>query len=306
MRRFLSEVAFRAKPPTVTTKLQEWKRLFEEHNISEPQPSAEFIISHVLGKKTYGQISHADRRRVLDAIEITEIDNLCKKRLTKLPIQYVIEEWDFSKLTLKMKPPVFIPRPETEELVKLVCDDINLSPTSRFSLLEVGCGSGAISLAVLHSLKHKQIHKNLFITAIDKDEKAVRLMEENADHTKLNSYNLKVFTSDIRCFSETKQCKYDGLVSNPPYIPTNDMKSLQPEISLYESEISLHGGTEGLDVIKEILDAAKHLLKTGGWIRMEVDASHPKLLKNFNSNFYLDKVEKDFLDRERFVKLIKM
>ncbi|XP_076813892.1 MTRF1L release factor glutamine methyltransferase-like isoform X2 [Clavelina lepadiformis] len=253
MRRFLSEVAFRAKPPTVTTKLQEWKRLFEEHNISEPQPSAEFIISHVLGKKTYGQISHADRRRVLDVVEITEIDNLCKKRLTKLPIQYVIEEWDFSKLTLKIKPPVFIPRPETEELVKLVCDDINLSPTSRFSLLE-----------------------------------------------------LKVFTSDIRCFSETKQCKYDGLVSNPPYIPTNDMKSLQPEISFYESEISLHGGTEGLDVIKEILDAAKHLLKTGGWIWMEVDASHPKLLKNFNSNFYLDKVEKDFLDRERFVKLIKM
>ena len=51
---------------------------------------------------------------MLDAVEITEIDNLCKKRLTKLPIQYVIEEWDFSKLTLKMKPPVFIPRPETE------------------------------------------------------------------------------------------------------------------------------------------------------------------------------------------------
>ncbi|KTG47445.1 hypothetical protein cypCar_00003337 [Cyprinus carpio] len=109
-----------------------WAQHFTLHGISEPLLSSQYIISHVLGEKT---------------VSFSQIT---------MPVQYVIEEWDFRDLTLKMRPPVFIPRPETEELVSLVLEDSRLiqgeSHRTDLRCLEVGCGSGAISLSLLHSI----------------------------------------------------------------------------------------------------------------------------------------------------------
>lgn len=77
-------------------------------------------------------------------------EQLCECRMARMPVQYIVGEWDFCDLVLKMKPPVFIPRPETEELVELILQQTDDKITMRF--LEVGCGSGAISLALLHAL----------------------------------------------------------------------------------------------------------------------------------------------------------
>lgn len=77
-------------------------------------------------------------------------EQLCECRMARMPVQYIIGEWDFCDLILKMTPPVFIPRPETEELVELILQQSDDKITMRF--LEVGCGSGAISLSLLHAL----------------------------------------------------------------------------------------------------------------------------------------------------------
>lgn len=78
------------------------------------------------------------------------LERLCECRLARMPVQYILTQWDFCDLVLKMLPPVFIPRPETEELVELILQQTDDKFTMRFC--EVGCGSGAISLALLHSL----------------------------------------------------------------------------------------------------------------------------------------------------------
>lgn len=82
--------------------------------------------------------------------QLNRFEKLCEARLAKMPIQYILGEWDFADLKLKVVPPVFIPRPETEELVELILQQCDDKLSMRF--LEVGSGTGAISLALLHSL----------------------------------------------------------------------------------------------------------------------------------------------------------
>lgn len=86
----------------------------------------------------------------LTSAQTQRFEELCECRMARMPIQYIIGEWDFRDLTLEMKPPVFIPRPETEELVELILQQFDSKRAMRF--MEIGCGSGAISLALLKSL----------------------------------------------------------------------------------------------------------------------------------------------------------
>lgn len=87
---------------------------------------------------------------VLNEEQLARFEQLCECRAARMPIQYIIGEWDFCDLVLKMIPPVFIPRPETEELVELILQQFDSKQSMRF--MEIGCGSGAISLALLHAL----------------------------------------------------------------------------------------------------------------------------------------------------------
>lgn len=93
----------------------------------------------------------AKKTLVLTEEQSNRFERLCECRAARMPIQYIIGEWDFCDLVLKMVPPVFIPRPETEELVELILQQFDSKLSMRF--MEIGCGSGAISLALLHALK---------------------------------------------------------------------------------------------------------------------------------------------------------
>lgn len=98
----------------------------------------------------YCYIYYFQKQIALTKEQLNQFERLCECRLARMPIQYILGEWDFLDLTLKMVPPVFIPRSETEELVQLILQQCDDKMTMRF--LEIGVGSGAISLAMLHSL----------------------------------------------------------------------------------------------------------------------------------------------------------
>lgn len=93
----------------------------------------------------------------LNDIQMNRFEELCECRIARMPIQYIIGEWDFRNVTLKMQPPVFIPRPETEELVELILQQFDCKRTMRF--LEIGCGTGAISIALLKALPKVKLNK---------------------------------------------------------------------------------------------------------------------------------------------------
>uniref|UniRef100_A0A8D0G5P3 HemK methyltransferase 1, mitochondrial release factors N(5)-glutamine n=1 Tax=Sphenodon punctatus TaxID=8508 RepID=A0A8D0G5P3_SPHPU len=104
----------KAEQVTTTELVSYWRDVFEANGIPEAQESSEYIVSHVLGAKTFQTLKPSSLFTPLTKEQQQQIQQLCAKRLQRMPVQYVLGEWDFQDLTLKMKPPVFIPRPETE------------------------------------------------------------------------------------------------------------------------------------------------------------------------------------------------
>ncbi|TVK90539.1 HemK methyltransferase family member 1 [Bagarius yarrelli] len=183
---------------------------------------------------------------------------LCSKRLLRMPVQYVIEEWDFRDLTLKMRPPVFIPRPETEELVSLVIKDLQ----SQWGMRPLKC------------LELKAV-------VLDQSQEAVCLTKENAGRLGLLD-RLEVHHLDIIKDANLtlRNCSpVDVIVSNPPYLFSKDMESLQDEILRFEDLSALDGGLDGMSVIRQILTLAPRLLTDNGRLFLEVDLRHPPLIK---------------------------
>ncbi|XP_056292738.1 MTRF1L release factor glutamine methyltransferase [Pseudoliparis swirei] len=258
-----------------------WKKHFAERGVMEPDHSSLYIIAHLLGAKTIESLGQENLSEFLSPEKTEQMWKLCSRRLSRMPVQYVIEEWDFRDLTLKMRPPVFIPRPETEELVELVLTDLEMKPGSgigadgQHTCLEVGCGSGAISLSLLKSLPQ------LKVTALDQSQDAVDLTRENALGLQ---DRLQVHRLDVMKDAETllSLCRHvSTLVSNPPYLFSEDMTTLEPEIFLFEDHAALDGGKDGLKVIKQILTLAPQILSNHGRVYLEVDPRHPPLIQQW-------------------------
>ncbi|KAM9799959.1 MTRF1L release factor glutamine methyltransferase [Syngnathus typhle] len=281
-----------------------WRKRFELNGVTEPDLSSQYIIAHVLGAKTIEGVEQHRLSAFLTQEETQQIWKLCKKRLSRMPVQYVIEEWDFRDVTLKMRPPVFIPRPETEELVELVVTDLQ-KKTDSPTCLEVGCGSGAISLSLLKNLPQ------LRAVAVDQSEEAVELTRENALRLGLQN-RLKVYHADVTKDAETvsKLCSnVSALVSNPPYLFSDDLPLLEPEILRFEDHAALDGGKDGLKVIRQILTLAPRILSDDGCVYLEVDPRHPQLIRHWvevNVEWlHLAETRHDITSRPRFCILRK-
>uniref|UniRef100_A0A8C3F9P5 HemK methyltransferase family member 1 n=1 Tax=Chrysemys picta bellii TaxID=8478 RepID=A0A8C3F9P5_CHRPI len=172
--RLLRRENFSAKV-TAIELVSYWRGVFEANGIPEAQESSEYIVSYVLGAKTFHSLGAGSLSTPLTLEQRQQIQQLSMKRLQRMPVQYVLGEWDFRELTLKMRPPVFIPRPETEELVSLVLEE-ELQRSGSPAVL-IGCGSGAIALSLLSKLPKSRV------IAVDKEEAAVNLTKENAQRT---------------------------------------------------------------------------------------------------------------------------
>ncbi|XP_010776526.1 MTRF1L release factor glutamine methyltransferase isoform X1 [Notothenia coriiceps] len=286
-----------------------WERHFAERGVTEPDHSSHYILAYLLGAKTIESLEQEKLTEFLSPEKTEQMWKLCSKRLTRMPVQYVIEEWDFRDLTLKMKPPVFIPRPETEELVELVLTDLQMKPGTEVgtqeTCLEVGCGSGAISLSLLKSCPQ------LKAIAVDQSQDAVDLTGENALRLGLQD-RLQIHHLDVMKDAETvlSLCSsVSVLVSNPPYLFSEDMTALEPEVYRFEDHAALDGGNDGLEVIKHILTLAPQILSDHGRVYLEVDPRHPPLIQrwvevNVEEMHYV-KTRHDISGRPRFCILRK-
>ncbi|XP_020029981.1 MTRF1L release factor glutamine methyltransferase isoform X2 [Castor canadensis] len=293
---------------SATGVVNHWTRVFEKRGIPEAQESSEYIVAHVLGAKTFQSLKPVLWTQPLTPQQLQCIQELCSRRLQRMPVQYILGEWDFQGLSLKMAPPVFIPRPETEELVEWVLEEIAqrsyvVKGQHGPLILEVGCGSGAISLSLLSQLPESQV------IAVDKKEAAISLTCENVQRLQLQD-RIRIILLDVTlegsCTHLLPWGPVDLIVSNPPYIFHQDMEQLAPEIRSYEDPVALDGGEEGLDIITHILTLAPKLLKNSGSIFLEVDPRHPELVRSWlqsQPDLYLNlvAVRRDFCGRPRFL-----
>ncbi|KAG0722880.1 HemK methyltransferase family member 1 [Chionoecetes opilio] len=284
--------------------LEYWSRTLAAADVPEAHLAAQHIVAHVLGVTRSKVQSDGTAATTLTGKQVEEVERMMMCRLERMPLQYILREWDFHGITLKVVPPVFIPRPETEQLVELAITTLKQLEAPKPRVLEFCCGSGAISLALLHALPQVEC------VAVDQSRHAVRLTEANAAQLGLEERLTVVMgkvTVDAR--PPLPHNTYDFMVSNPPYVLRKDLMELQPEIMMYEDLRALDGGKDGLEVIKAVLHQAHHLLLPGGRLLLEVDPCHPYLLPAWlekqNLDLKLVKIHQDFGKIGRFMEFMK-
>ena len=215
----------------------------------------ELILSYVMGK---------NREFLLTNNNINISDDLKKKfikairrRITNEPIAYIIGKKDFWSETFNVNRATLIPRPETELLIYKIIKFFN---NKNINILDIGTGSGCILLSILKELKFS------IGTGIDISNSAIKVAISNAKKLKLsNRVKFKVF--DINKFDLGK---YDLIVSNPPYIPTMEIKKLSKDIRNFEPHVAINGGKDGLDLIKKVIYKSSILLKKNGLFALEM------------------------------------
>ena len=183
------------------------------------------------------------------------VEDIYIKLASHIPAQYIIGHAEFYGMQLKVDERVLIPRPETEELVKLILTE---NPEKNLKVLDIGTGSGAIALALAKN------RPDWSVTAADISQDALDLSLENAYAQNLN---LSFIKSD--CFSEISS-KYDIIVSNPPYISRADETEVGLNVLHSEPHLALFADEDGLAIYRKIAEGSKDYLTDGGKIYLEI------------------------------------
>ena len=204
------------------------------------------------------------------------------------PLQYAIGKWNFYGLDLLVDKRALIPRYETEILVDLIIND----NSNNKKILDIGTGSGAISLALSKNLKDSKV------IGVDISKNAIDLANENK--IKLNINNVEFKESDI--FSNIDE-KFDIIVSNPPYINKEDFEKLDNKL-YYEPQNALYGGEDGLYFYKKIIKNAKNFLNKNGKIYLEIGYDQKDSISNLLEEYGYKQIKsyKDFNDFDRIIK----
>jgi release factor glutamine methyltransferase len=190
--------------------------------------------------------------------EGSELNALVERRRAGEPIQYITGETEFYGLPIRVTPDVLIPRPETEHLVEKV---IELAAAfSQLRIVDVGCGSGAIAIALAHHLPHAAI------TAIDLSAPALAVARENAELNGLTS-RISFLQGDL--LAPVRDEAFDIVVSNPPYVPNADRASLAVEVREYEPALALFTEGDGRNIYRRLIPAAFAVLVPGGCLALE-------------------------------------
>ena len=214
------------------------------------------------------------------------------------PVQYVLGEWDFRRLTLKCDRRALIPRPETEELVTRVLAELEARRCKSSAppfVVDVGTGTGAIILSIAQEFGGEAV-----LLGTDVSEDAVALARENADRCGLSG-KVKFAVADGLDDFDEPQC-VDLIVSNPPYVTTSEWAALDPRVRGFEPRLALDGGPEGLDFYDRYLGDAVNLLKPGGAVYFEIGEGQGDALRRLMADYGFErvKVEKDYSGHDRY------
>ena len=237
---------------------------FERHGIDTPRIDAEVILMHVLNKDRIHIYTEFDKPLQQD--ELSRLHDAVKRRAEREPVAYITGHREFMGMPFAVTHDVLIPRPDTEILVEKAVARLNKMESPVF--LDIGTGSGAIALAVLHFVPSAKA------VLVDVSSAALRIAAENAAALGL-SERAEFIESDL--FAGLDDRVFDAILSNPPYIPDGDIAGLAPEVRDYEPHMALAGGADGLDFYRRIIDETPGHLESDGFMSFEagIDEAEP-------------------------------
>ena len=232
-------------------------QILKNHNIHSHELDAQIILSDIMGVKKEYLITNNEI--IISEKIMKKYDIAIKRRINREPVAYITGKKEFWSNDYLVNPGTLIPRPETELLIYKIVNFFK-NKNKKINILDIGTGSGCILLSILKELNFARG------IGIDFSSKAIKTAKENSKNLKL-SYRSKFKVANLEKFNLGK---YDLIVSNPPYIPSKDIKNLSKDIINYEPLIALNGGLDGLDFIKKVIYKSNYLLKRNGLLAIEI------------------------------------
>ena len=259
-----------------------------ENKISSHIIDAELLLSNLMSVPREFLILNGNK------LVTPEINNKYKKfvkrRINNEPVAYIIGKKEFWSTDFIVNKSTLVPRPETELLIYKI---IKFFKNKKINVLDIGTGSGCILLSILKELVYSRG------IGIDISKMTIRTAIENSKRLKVSN-RVRFKAVDINEFNEGK---YDLIVSNPPYIPTKDLKKLTKDIVNYEPIVALNGGKDGLDLIKKVIYKSTYLLKNNGLLAIEIGNGQYLKVLSLLKKFRFREVGKEY-DYKRNVRCI--
>ncbi len=265
---------------------------FRAAGIESFRLDAELLLSCVLGLSRVQLYINYDRPMNEDEKE--RFLSLVRRRQKREPVAYILNRREFMSLNFYVDRNVLIPRPETECMVEWIIGNGGIQGESR--ILDVGTGSGCIAVSLLRNTPANEIF------ASDIDEKALGVSERNFGLLCQDKRYMLIHSS---LFENISAGEFDIIVSNPPYIKRNSLRSLMPEITEFEPRIALDGGENGDAIINRLIEGAYDNLRNGGLLIFEHGDDfvlNEELIKGRYDLLYRGK---DYSGRDRFIVLRK-
>lgn len=294
---------------TVLEAIRKGADFLQRRGIESPRLQVELLLAHLLGLKRMELYLNFDRS--LTPAQVDALRQLILRRSRHEPLQYIIGTVNFCGLELKVEPAVLIPRPETELLAEMgreylqslvlpdACARDAGSETRTGSgnplAIDFGTGSGCLAIVLAVACPRAQV------IAIDVSEAALNVARENALRHNVADRVRFVCADSLTALSG--QAKADLVITNPPYIPTDQIPALQPEISQYEPRVALDGGSDGLTVFAKLAHEARGVLRDGGLFMAEFgDGQEATLYQMFTrAGWHAVEVKPDESGRARFL-----
>ena len=265
---------------------------FNKNEFESPKQEIEWLLCDLLNYKRVDL--YVNFEEIVSSTKLKLLKKWIKKRLKRMPLQYITGNTEFYGKKFFLNTDVLIPRADTERLVDESLECIKQKNNPK--ILEVGTGSGCISISLALERKDAQI------LSIDISENALNKAKENAEYHKTTNVSF----SKVDILNDLPKGKYDMLISNPPYISYDEMKTIMVDVKDFEPELALTDFNDGLQFYTRLSDIGPLLIKKEGWMLLEVGTNdHPKkVMRLFKSKGFKDiDLLKDYNNNKRVLRV---
>lgn len=233
-----------------------------------------FLLEHALGTDRNFYLLHQSEDMPPDEFRI--YDALVSKRCMRIPLQHLTGEQEFMGFSFRVNDHVLIPRQDTETLVEEALSILHQNEGEHPRVLDLCTGSGCIAICL------DLLCENARVTGSDLSEEALRVAKENA---RINHSDAEFVHSDLFASLSTDEGMYDMIVSNPPYIPTQVIETLMPEVRDHEPISALDGHSDGLHFYRRIIKDTASYLQPGGYLLFEIGCEQGEAVADMMRNY---------------------
>jgi release factor glutamine methyltransferase len=287
---------------TVLEGIQKSTEFLAKKDVESPRLQAELLLAHIL--KLPRMKLYLNFERALTDSETTAFRDLIKRRAQREPLQHIVGSTSFCGFEIAVSRHVLVPRPETELLAEAGWSFLSTLNSQPSTVLDFGTGSGCLAIALAAKCP------NAKIIALDISPEALEIAKQNASKNNvadriefLQGDSLESLVGRVTPCAPPGSPAFDLLISNPPYIPTAEIATLDPEVRDYDPRGALDGGIDGLDFYRRLASEARPFLKPAGKIMLEFGDGQAQPIREIftTENWIVEAIRADYNQRQRIL-----